>query len=85
MLWKQTQEGTEKKKTKLMNANSTQKFFSGPKFGHFQEFKHKTPEFVHLRRKTRLPLTCNFIKYKLAETHNLTWHQSRPACNGTCA
>jgi hypothetical protein len=43
---------------------------------------------VHLKRKTRLPLTCNFTKYKTqqpAEIHNLTWHQSRPACIGVCA
>jgi hypothetical protein len=77
------------KKQKLINANSTQKSLSGPKFGHFQEFKHETPEFVHLKRKTRLPLTHNCIKYKtkqLAEKHNLTWHQCKASpCIGVCA
>jgi hypothetical protein len=36
---------------KLIDANSTQKPFSDPKHGNFQELEKETAESVHLKRK----------------------------------
>lgn len=39
----------EEKKHKLTDMNSTQKSFSGPKHGSFQELKQEISEAVHLK------------------------------------
>jgi hypothetical protein len=52
-----------KQKQKLIYINSTQKSFSGPRHGTFQELKQEISEVVHLKRKTEVPITYKTIKY----------------------
>jgi len=57
--------------------NSTQKSFSGPKHGTFQELKQEISEGVHLKRKTGVPITHKTIKYtaqEFAKSHNFLYH-----------
>jgi len=59
----------EEEKQNLINANSTQKPFSGPVT---KNYKRKL-----LRRKTGVSVTCETIKYKawkLATSHNTQHH-----------
>jgi hypothetical protein len=48
----------------------------GLKRVHFQELEEEIAEFVRLKRKIELPVTCETTEYKtceLAETH-VRWH-----------
>jgi hypothetical protein len=49
---------------------------TSPKQVHFQELEAEIAEFVCLKRKIRLPVMCETVKYKtweLGKTH-ITWH-----------
>jgi hypothetical protein len=67
----------KEQKQKLTNTNMTQKYFSGFKHGLFQESEKEIGEFVELKWKTGVLITCETIKYytwELVKLHNITQH-----------